>query len=323
MARMLQALKNLEARSKSTAAKGWLAHLAENPSRAESPTVTAMVPAAAGAQARPATRMEQPAEMLIRPVRRSDGDREGAAYGGEEGRPALTLPCDVAGQRPTLRESGRHECAPQAGRKPGALERQVRRTLSDPARSQPLVQLADRLQREAEQMTSKTLLLVGVGTHSSSHEVLVPIAALLAEKHGERVLLIDADLKRRSLTVGLEHGQASGLAEGLRSNKPLRDQFQATALAGVSLLPAGQGQPADWTADASRLEEILHEAAGQFSLVLVDGGRTPEPAARFLGRLADAVYFVVQLGAVDLSAAQRALADFRAAGARVLGCIAT
>jgi Mrp family chromosome partitioning ATPase len=94
-------------------------------------------------------------------------------------------------------------------------------------------------------------------------------------------------------------------------------------LPGVSVLPAGRGQPGDLLAEARRLEEILHEAADQFSLVLVDGGRSVDRSAGLLGRLADLVYFVVQLGAVETSEAVRALAEFRAASARVVGCIAT
>ena len=346
MARMLQALKNLESRSKSTAAKGWLAHLADQPQLAQPRTAARTI---GGLQSETGASSEYAPEMLVRPVRRTATASEGdeAADRVETGSPALPVevrdresslplrvdtagqrpaPQDAAGQRPTPRENGRQESLAHveaSGRKPGSLERQVQRMLGDTERSQPLVQLADRLRREAEQSASKTLMLVGVGAQSSIHEMLVQIAALLAERHGEHVLLIDADLARRGLSEGLEQGRTSGLAEGLRSNKPLRDRYQATALAGVSVLPAGRGQPGDLLAEARRLEEILHEAAGQYSLVLVDGGRSVDRSAGLLGRLADLVYFVVQLGAVETSEAVLALAEFRAASARVVGCIAT
>jgi Mrp family chromosome partitioning ATPase len=328
MARMLQALKNLEARSKTTAQKDLLAHLAERP-RIDTRAATLVMPPVVEVESEPAEPAERSPEMLVRPVRRAEA-------GGKDA-PAVEKPrVDVAVLDTTAPDKlqvepksfyGRQEFLPHALvsalRKPGSLERQVRRTLSDPGRSQPLAQLADRLQREAEQTASKTLLLVGVGPRSSTHEVLVHVAALLAEKHAQRVLLIDADLARRSLSEGLEQGQASGLAEALRSNKPVRDRFQATALAGVSLLPAGRRQAGEPMAEATQLEEILREAADAFSLVLVDGGRTVDDAAAALARLTDAVYFVVQLGEVEASEAQRALRDFRAVSARVLGCIAT
>jgi Mrp family chromosome partitioning ATPase len=340
MARMLQALKNLEARSKSTAAKGWLAHLADKPQHAQPRTPLAL----AEVEREPAPPVVPPPAILVRPVRKPAAElspgavqpalderrqvegksREAVETAGESTPPPAAS--RQAGPEPISRGNGSPECLPHgeaSGRKPGSLERQVQRMLGDSERSQPLVQLADRLRREAEQSASKTLMLVGVGAHSATHEMVVQIAALLAQRHGERVLLIDADLARSALSLGLEQGQASGLAEGLRSNKPLRDRCQATALAGVSVLPAGRGQSADLLAEPHRLEEILREAAGQFSLVLVDGGRSVDRSAGLLGRLADLVYFVVQLGEVETSEAVRALAEFRAASARVAGCIAT
>ena len=62
--------------------------------------------------------------------------------------------------------------------------------------------------------------------------------------------------------------------------------------------------------------------SGKFDRVLIDGGRAGEPGVVALARQADATYLVVELGAVETSAAQAALAELRAAGARVLGCIA-
>jgi len=57
--------------------------------------------------------------------------------------------------------------------------------------------------------------------------------------------------------------------------------------------------------------------------VLIDGGRTPDRGVSALAPLADATYFVVQLGAVETFAAQAALRELRSLGARVLGSIAT
>ena len=91
----------------------------------------------------------------------------------------------------------------------------------------------------------------------------------------------------------------------------------------MTFLPAGTQRLADLTSAADRWSRGLGELANDFDLTLIDGGRTGDPAVAALARLADATYVVVQLGVVEASAAQAALRDLRASGARVLGCIAT
>jgi Mrp family chromosome partitioning ATPase len=311
MARMLQALKNLEARSVKPAGEEWPAPLpAVTPITEEPMALATELPAA---PARAARRAAAPA--TVREIEAPRVDEK--AFKPPSEAPPLTpqvLPTPRAARVPI---------APVAGRKPGSLERRVSRTLSDRTRAQPLVQLADRLRREAEQTASKTLLFVGVGEGSATHDTLLYSAAILAEKHGERVLLIDADLARHSLTNGLEQGQSTGLAELLKGSEPVRERCQPLALPGLSLLPAGLLRHVDLSSVGQRLEEVLRQAAEDFSLVMLDGGRSGDLSAAALARLSDATYFVVQLGTVETSEAQAALRDFRAASARVLGCIAT
>jgi len=351
MARMLQALKNLEARSAKTPGQGWLAHLSEKPPQPEPQSATLVMRPVVELERQSAAQVAEPAAIPTRPLRRPEvaltvpeveapsvsqlpQEWESAA----EPMAGLATPkrteskaaVDLGISKTTNAEPskagelyGRQERLPHYSRNPSSLERQVRRTLSDPVRSQPLVQLADRLRRDAEQTASKTLLFVGVGEESRAHEALLYAAALLAERPGEQVLLVDADLARRALTDGLEQGQMPGLAELLRGDGAVRERCQIAALPGLSLLPAGLLRHVDLSAAGSRLEAVLRQAAENHSLVLIDGGRSGDLAATALARLADATYFVVQLGAVETSEAQAALRDFRAASARVLGCIAT
>jgi Mrp family chromosome partitioning ATPase len=145
---------------------------------------------------------------------------------------------------------------------------------------------------------------------------------LLAERQGE-VLVIDANLARRSLTDGMQAGAEQGLGELLRGNTPPRERCRPTAFSRVSFLPAGQLRHVDPSTAGQRLEEIVRQLASEFSLVLVDGGRAGDLAATTLARLCDATYFVVRLGTVEANEAQAALRDYRTVGARVLGCIAT
>ena len=53
--------------------------------------------------------------------------------------------------------------------------------MSDPVRGEPLTQLAERLRRDIEQTDSKTVVLVGVGPASATHEALLCAAMRLAQ----------------------------------------------------------------------------------------------------------------------------------------------
>jgi len=182
--------------------------------------------------------------------------------------------------------------------------------------------MAERIRRDLEQMGGKTVLLVGVGKDSAAHEAALYAAAVVGQRRGD-VLLIDADLARRPLTDGFDRAAQSGLSELIQNQRSPQETCRPTALPGVSLLAGGQQRHLDLSANGLRLEEILRQLSPEFGLLIVNGGRTPDLSASTLGRLCDATYFVVQLGAVEAAEAQNALRDFRAAGARVLGCIAT
>lgn len=300
MARMLQALKNLEARTPRPAG-GMLAHLAEPAApkpREARPTPEPTPPPKPESTPKPAGQAPPPPATTLRP--------------------APSAEPDVVARLLDARDS-----SPKAAqRAPSQLESVIRRTLSDPARLPPIRQMADRLLADARHSASRTLLLAGVGQASTTHEALLYAGALLAEPAGS-VLLVDADIQRRTLTKGLECSDAIGLGELLASRDSPRSLCQPTSVGGLSLLPAGRIQAANLSAAGSRLGELLHELAGDFKLVLVDGGRTAELSAATLARLTDATYLVVKLGAVEAAEAQVALRDLRAAGARVLGCIAT
>lgn len=330
MARMLQALKNLEARS--------------------------VRPAGGGAAAPVAgTGTEQATAEKKRAVRRADALRPLSDKPSEVvARPPVTIEAvssalaglDVAIEDPPTRFEGAASEAPDwktiapqpvgddfnaplpcmavPSRPASGLERLIRRTLGDRSRSQPLVELADRLRRDMEQAGAKTLIFVGVGAASATCETLLYAATLLAEeKRRGKVLLVDADLARGALSESLEYGQERGLTELLRDENFFADACRPTAVERLSFLPLGLQRHADLSTVSPRLAQVLERFIADFSCVLIDGGRTGDLSVNALARQVDAAYLVVQLGTVETNEAQAALAEFRAAGARVLGCIAT
>ena len=322
MSRMLQALKNLEARSVRPAAPlGRLAHLADRPrtARAVAP------PASVEVEDLTTPAMISPAPTLI--VEPEYSSLASVAHPvsmdsffvAESFAPTLSLPVvEAAAEAPP---AAIPEPIETPARTASALERTVRRTLADPQRSEAYRQIAARISSQAAELNARSLVLVGVGTQSDTHELLLHVAAVLADE-GREVLLIDTDLSSRRLSAALDFPDGRGLAEILVDELPPHSLIQPTAIVGVSVLPGGK-RSLNLDGRANRLSSLIDDLESKSRLILIDGGRASDPAALAVARLAGGAYFVVRLGATDAGEAQAALRQFRQSPARVLGCIAT
>jgi Mrp family chromosome partitioning ATPase len=324
MARMLQALKNLEARAAWPAAgAGVLSHLSESAQQAAPPVESFEPPPPPPAAPLPQffppptarepepLQFAAPSAIVVQSPERFD------AIAGD----AIVVNSFDARETMPQREPERPPPRPTT-RPPTGAERAVRRTLGEPHRRQPLADLAARLREDAHKTGSGTLLLVGVGPESSTHETALHLASVLADDGG-RVLLVDGDLARRQISADLDDLQEPGLSNLGQEGQNPQQLVQPTAVERLSLLPAGTERFADLESSAGVVARSLGVLAAEFDLVLVDGGRVGDPGLPLLARLCDATYLVIQLGAVEAAQAQNALRDLRAGGARVLGCIAT
>jgi Mrp family chromosome partitioning ATPase len=201
------------------------------------------------------------------------------------------------------------------------LERAIHRTLAEPQTSEPFRQLAERIKTDLNEVAGRSILIANVGPDGQSHDLVLSTAAVLAEA-GEPILVIDADGTRRLVTKELNLVAGTGLAELAEGQEPQSDPICVTTFENLSVLPIGKVRLPHSAAAANRLASLVQSLEGAFRLVLIDGGRTSDRAAPGLARLCDATYFVVHMGHTEVAQAQSALRSFRAAGARLLGCIA-
>ena len=125
----------------------------------------------------------------------------------------------------------------------------------------------------------------------------INLAAALARGSSDRVLLIDADLRRPSVgaLLGIAR-EERGLADALTDGKvDITDSLQKTPLTNLSVLPAGslRGSVSELLR-ASALEDILRGAREQYNYVVVD---TPPLLPVFdsslLAKMVDGVLIVI------------------------------
>lgn len=140
---------------------------------------------------------------------------------------------------------------------------------------------------------------------------------------GERVVLVDADLRRRGLAPSLGLSECPGLAEVLAQPDTLDDALQHWA--GVFVLAAGatSDNPAALLASAE-LRDLVARLAMRFDRVLVDTAPVlPCADATAVAALSDAVVLVAR-AAVSQRADLRAAEDvLRGVDAPLLGTVLT
>lgn len=95
--------------------------------------------------------------------------------------------------------------------------------------------------------------------------------AVLAARAGQRVLLIDADMRRGHLHEALALSEENGFAEVLQNQSSVTEAIRLTAVENLSFLP--RGKPPLWPAELLLqpiLENVLQRVGELFDLVVID-----------------------------------------------------
>lgn len=136
----------------------------------------------------------------------------------------------------------------------------------------------------------------------------INLATVLAESYRAHVLLIDADLRRPSISNVMDLGDGAGLSDGLRSATE-----QKLALVSVTprltLLPAGRPVPNSIEALTSpRMQQILDEAVTRFDWVILDAPPIgPTADAHLLAQMVGGAIFVIHAGRTQYADVQNAI----------------
>ena len=140
---------------------------------------------------------------------------------------------------------------------------------------------------------------------------------------GRRVVLVDADLRRPSLSHVYGH-QGAGVCEILRGEATIEDSLHEGNIEGLSILAAG-------TLDdvvLQRLAEggmapLFEELRNQFDIVIVDSSPVlPLCDALLVAKHADAVLFAIRRDVSRIRKVAAAVDQFRSIGVPVLGAVA-
>jgi capsular exopolysaccharide synthesis family protein len=150
----------------------------------------------------------------------------------------------------------------------------------------------------------------------------VNFAVMLAQQ-GQRVLLIDSDLRRPSLHRSLDLLREPGLTNLLVGDATVREAVRPSVLPNLDVLPSGPFPPnPSELLNSKAMKRLLEEFEGRYSQVIVDS--PPMLAvtdAAVLAQHTDGVVLVLRSGETEQRAAERAVDQLRRLTVRVFGAV--
>jgi len=165
-----------------------------------------------------------------------------------------------------------------------------------------------------------------VVTSASPGEGKTTTAANLAvsfAQYGMRVLLVDCDLRRARLHKVFEIGREPGITEMVLGREEPEAVTRETGVTGLYVIPSGVLPPnPSELLGGERMRKCLAALSEAFDLIILD---TPPLLAAsdgaILATLSDGVVLVLKAGATEGEAAQQAIQQLAAVGARVVGAV--
>ncbi|MBL0225428.1 MAG: polysaccharide biosynthesis tyrosine autokinase [Geobacteraceae bacterium] len=124
---------------------------------------------------------------------------------------------------------------------------------------------------------------------------------------GNRVILIDCDLRRPSLNTLFKHSRTPGITEVLAGDIPLDAALHTTGIENISLLSAGTipPNPAELLGSES-MRNLLGLLRETYDIVIIDAPPViPVTDAPLLSSFTDMVVVVIEAGRIPVAAAKR------------------
>jgi capsular exopolysaccharide synthesis family protein len=169
----------------------------------------------------------------------------------------------------------------------------------------------------------KTLLVTSSVEGEGKTTTAINIAAALA-RTGEKVLLLDGDLRRRSLHKRFNMDNPAGIGSVIIEQADLASVIHPVeAVENMHILTAGPAvpNPAELLS-SDRMKEILASLSGRFDRVIIDSPPVlPISDPLVLAQLCDGVIMVVRGGVTSRVLAKKACQALEKLNATIVGCI--
>lgn len=177
----------------------------------------------------------------------------------------------------------------------------------------------------ARSPAKKKVVLITSALPREGKSTLASSLARISANSGQRVLVIDCDLRHPTISDHFELGASPGLAEVLDGSREPQEVVRATAASNIAVLPAGGTETAKiGIFDTERFEPLLRWASVEHDLIVLD---CPPVGivndALLLARMSDAIILAVQWGTTPRALVGAALRKLGSANVQALGIVLT
>ncbi|MGC2107945.1 MAG: CpsD/CapB family tyrosine-protein kinase [Candidatus Korobacteraceae bacterium] len=171
--------------------------------------------------------------------------------------------------------------------------------------------LATRLAHMQNKRRLQKLLITSSVCDEGKSVVAVNLALSLARRPNERILLVEADLRRPTASALLTSAPLRGIAEWSEGKLPLEDTLYQVEDRPLWLLAAGHSMAEPLhLLESDRFAKMLETVSSSFDWVLIDATpMLPMADATSLSRLCDGVLVVVREGYTRKKVLNKALAS--------------
>jgi len=168
----------------------------------------------------------------------------------------------------------------------------------------------------------RSLLMVSATAGEGRTTVALNLGLTTAAS-GWRVLLIDADFERGTLSRTLEAGGNAGLFDLVEGRAMVSSVVLSDPESGLNFLPLGNATlPGSRNPDAKTIVQKLSELANQYDLVIIDSGAVlADDYVRGFGEFADDIVFIVRSGGPKRDAVLAAIDALRINARKVRGTV--
>jgi capsular exopolysaccharide synthesis family protein len=139
----------------------------------------------------------------------------------------------------------------------------------------------------------------------------------------EKVLIIDADLRKPRLHRIFKVGNLGGLSRYLTGKVSLKDAIQKTSVENIWLLPSGVIPPnPSELLNSKKMKKMMEEVKEAFDVILID--TTPVLAvidAVIVSSIADSTVFIIKAGEIARKPFLSAVEELRRAKVKIMGVI--
>lgn len=168
----------------------------------------------------------------------------------------------------------------------------------------------------------RTVLFSSPGPSEGKSTTAVNFAVMLAQQ-GQRVLMIDADLRRPSLHRALDVLREPGLTNLLIGDAETRETVRPNVLPNLDFLPSGPFPPnPSELLNSKNMGRILEEFEGRYDQIIIDSPPVLAVTdAAILAVHTDGAVLVLRSGETEQRAAERSVEQLRRLGVRVFGAV--